>query len=243
MEVVVAPEDDLDIRKVTLKNVGEIDKTLEITSYMEVILTTFDADTAHPGFSNLFIETEYDKEYKVLIGKRKPRTKNDKVSYIFHKLIGSDLFDVSYETARLNFIGRNKDLDCPSVFESNKSLSNTLGTVLDPILSIRTNISLLKDVKKQVYFITGVASSKEDVIKLVKEYSEVSRLESSFNMYNKSMQIELKSFNISSEQANIYQALASYMLFLNYNMKSYEKYIKIQINFKKIYGLMEYLEI
>lgn len=246
MEVVVAPEDDLDIRKVTLKNVGEIDKTLEITSYMEVVLTTFDADTAHPGFSNLFIETEYDKEHKVLIGKRKPRTKNDKVSYIFHKLIGSDLFDVSYETARLNFIGRNKDLDCPSVFESNKSLSNTLGTVLDPILSIRTNISLLKDVKKQVYFITGVASSKEDVIKLVKEYSEVSRLESSFNMYNKSMQIELKSFNISSEQANIYQVLASYMLFLNYNMKSYEKYIKNINKFQKdlwAYGISGDLKI
>lgn len=226
MEVIVSPEDDLDIRKITLKNISDTDKTLEITSYMEIILTTFDADAAHPGFSNLFIETEYDEVHKVLIGKRRSRVKNGKVPYIFHKLIQGDLLETSYETSRLNFIGRNRDLDFPKALEDNDSLKNTLGIVLDPIMSVRTHIELEKDGEKTIYFITGIAPSREEAIKLASEYDDVRRLESSFNTYNKSMQIELKYLGISSEQANIYQSLASNILFLNNERKDREEYIK-----------------
>lgn len=246
MEVTVSPEDDLEIRKVTLKNTGDINKELELTSYMEVVLATFDADTAHPGFSNLFIETEYDEKYKVLIGKRKSRVKNGKVSYIFHKIIESESLDITYETARLNFIGRNNDLDSPKALGDNKPLENTLGIVLDPIMSMRTKVNLEKRDRKDIYFITGIASSKEDAIRLAKEYSEVSRLESSFSMYNKSMQIELKFLGITSEQANIYQKFASHILFLSNDRKDREEYIKNINKFQKdlwAYGISGDLKI
>ena len=246
MEVIVSPEDNLDIRKITLKNVGDTDKTLEITSYMEIILTTFEADAAHPGFSNLFIETEYDETHKVLIGKRRSRVKNGKVPYIFHKLVQGDSSEVSYETSRLNFIGRNRDLDFPKALEDNDYLQNTLGIVLDPIMSMRMHINLEKDREKTVYFITGIASSREEIIKISSEYDEITRLESSFSMYNKSMQIELKYLGISSEQANIYQSLASNILFLNSSRKDREEYIKSISKFQRdlwAYGISGDLKI
>lgn len=226
MEVVVSPEDNLDIRKVTLKNVGNVDRKLELTSYMEIVLTTFEADAAHPTFSNLFIETEYEDKYGVLIGKRRSRIKNGKIPYIFHKLINSENLDISYETARLNFIGRNKDLDAPRALEKNIKLNNTVGIVLDPIMSMRCVVDLPAGCLKQVYFITGITDSKEEALKISDEYSEIIKIENCFTMYNKSTQIELKSLGITSEQANMYQSLASSMLFLSSDRKDREKYIK-----------------
>ena len=41
-------------------NIGDKEEVLEITSYMETTLTSFAGDTAHPSFSNLFIQTEFE---------------------------------------------------------------------------------------------------------------------------------------------------------------------------------------
>lgn len=228
MEIVVSPEDDLDIRKLTLKNNGEKGRSIEITSYMEIILNTFEGDAAHPSFSNLFIETEFDDESETLIGKRRARVKDGEVPYIFHKVVTKESLEgqISYETSRINFIGRNRNLKSPVAMDNDNSLKNTVGIVLDPIMSIRGRVRLETGEEKTIYFITGTTDNREEAINISKEYSSVEKLESSFNMYNKSMQVELRNFGIKSAQGNIYQSLASYILFLNKERKNREKYIK-----------------
>ena len=228
MEVVVSSEDSIDIRKLKLKNVGEKGISIEVTSYMEVTLTTMEADTAHPSFSNLFIQTEFDESTKTVIGKRRARVKDGKVPYIFHKPICDYEFEgvMSYETSRMNFIGRNRDLDKPLALDNNNSLKNTVGTVLDPIISTRVRLNLEPNEEKIIYFITGTASERDEVIKLSREYSNIKKLENEFNTYSRFMQVELKNLAITSAQANIYQSLASYILFLNNERKDREFYIR-----------------
>ena len=228
MEVVVSPEDNIDIRKITLKNISDKEAVLEITSYMEITLASFESDSAHPSFSNLFIETEYDDETSTLLGKRRSRTPGGKVPFIFHKSItSSDLENsLSYETSRVNFIGRNRNLQYPKALDNDGLLENTCGIVLDPIMSIRNRIRLEQNEEKVIYFITGIADSKEESIKIANDYSNINKLEASFDMYNKSMQIQLRNLGIKSKQANIYQSLASYILFLNDGRENREEYIK-----------------
>lgn len=117
---------------------------------MEVTLTTFSADAVHPTFSNLFVQTEYDNNENVLIGSRRGRVKGAKVPYIFHKVIVNGELEgsISYETSRINFIGRNRELKFPLAMDNDKSLDNTVGTVLDPIMSIRARIRLEGNSKK-----------------------------------------------------------------------------------------------
>lgn len=226
LEIVVSPEDNIEIRKLKIKNTSDKIREVELTSYMEVTLTSLASDTAHPSFSNLFIETEYDDSNKILIGKRRARVKNGKVPYIFHKLISEEDTDISYETSRLNFIGRNRSLKEPEALDNDNSLKNNTGIVLDPILSLRSRVSLKGNEEKVVYFITGIALSKEEVLELSSKYSLDLKLESTFNIYNKSMQLELKSLAITSKMANIYQRLASYILFLNDGRRDREKFIE-----------------
>ena len=49
LEVVVSPEDDAEIRRVTIKNTGFSTRDIEVTSYAEIVLATPAADQAHPA--------------------------------------------------------------------------------------------------------------------------------------------------------------------------------------------------
>ena len=119
-------------------------RSIEVTSYGEITLTTFSADIVHPAFSNLFVQTEYDEEENLLIGSRRSRVKGGKVPYIFHKVVvnGASEGDITYETSRINFIGRNRELKHPRAMDNDRTLENTVGTVLDPIMSLRVRVRL-----------------------------------------------------------------------------------------------------
>ena len=101
---------DADLDKINLaKKLSDEEKNLELTSYLEVTLRTFEGDVVHPAFSNLFISTDYNEELKALIGNRRKRSENEKTHYIIHTIEAEeDIDELTYETSRLNFIGRNK---------------------------------------------------------------------------------------------------------------------------------------
>jgi cyclic beta-1,2-glucan synthetase len=227
-EITLACEDNLEIRKLTLKNTGDKSRCLEVTSYLEVTLQSFEGDAVHPSFSNLFISTEYDEETKSLIGNRRPRAKGAVTPYIFHTVATNYELDgdLTYETSRLNFIGRNRSLKSPEVMDNDTPLQNTVGIVLDPIMSIRSAVTLKAGEEKEIYYLTGVGESKEEVIDIIKKYKDIPRIEKAYEAYNYANQLEIKHMGIRSAQANIYQSLASYILYLHSGRKNREYYIK-----------------
>ena len=228
MEVVVSPEDDIEIRKITLKNFGEKGRSLEITSYMEVTLQSFEGDAVHPSFSNLFISTEYVPEKGCLLGSRRPRARGGTVPFILHKIVTEGELEgiITYETSRVNFIGRGRELKNPRALDNDAALLNTVGTVLDPIMSMRSTVRLEAGEEKYIYFITGTANSREDALIIAEKYEEITKLEKTYNAYNRAVQLELKSLGVKASQANMYQSLASYILFLHSGRSDRENYIK-----------------
>jgi len=104
------------------------------------MLDEYKSGISHPVFNKLFIETSY--EDGVLIAERRKRSIRDVEKYAFHFGFSEDLelkVD-SYETGRQNFIGRIKHIQNPAAL--NSPLTNTVGTVLDPIFSLRYKIRL-----------------------------------------------------------------------------------------------------
>ena len=61
-EISVSPEDDVELRRITLTNRSPVMRQFEVTSYAEVVLARPDADLAHPAFSNLFVQTEFARK-------------------------------------------------------------------------------------------------------------------------------------------------------------------------------------
>ncbi len=72
-EISVSPEDDVEIRRVTLTNLSDDTREIEVTSYAEVVMAPLNADLAHRAFSNLFVQTEILPGHGAILCKRRPR--------------------------------------------------------------------------------------------------------------------------------------------------------------------------
>ncbi len=57
--VTVSAEDDAELRRLTVTNWSARTRELDFTSYLELALAPHGADTAHPAFAKMFIETEH----------------------------------------------------------------------------------------------------------------------------------------------------------------------------------------
>jgi cyclic beta-1,2-glucan synthetase len=59
LEVQVSPEDDAEVRLLSLTNGSLREREIEVTSYAELVLGSQAADLAHPAFSKMFVRTEF----------------------------------------------------------------------------------------------------------------------------------------------------------------------------------------
>ena len=85
-EVSVSPEDDVEIRRVTLTNLSDDTRDIEVTSYAEVVMAPQNADLAHRAFSNLFVQTEILPDHRAILCRRRPRTPDEETPWMFHML-------------------------------------------------------------------------------------------------------------------------------------------------------------
>ena len=84
LEIVVSPEDDAELRRLTVTNLENRDREIDVTSYAEVVLAPQGADEAHPAFSNLFVETEFVPELGTLLATRRPRSADEPQVWLAH---------------------------------------------------------------------------------------------------------------------------------------------------------------
>src|SRR3546814_10269758 len=63
-EIVVSPEDDIELRRTRITNRSRVRRTLDVTSYAEIVLATAASDNAHPAFGNLFVQTEIPEDQR-----------------------------------------------------------------------------------------------------------------------------------------------------------------------------------
>ena len=87
-EVSVSPEDDVEIRRVTLTNLSDETRDIEVTSYAEIVMAPQNADLAHRAFSNLFVQTEILPTHRAILCRRRPRTLDEETPWMFHMLAG-----------------------------------------------------------------------------------------------------------------------------------------------------------
>jgi cyclic beta-1,2-glucan synthetase len=66
------PEDDAEIRRLSITNDGPREREIEITSYAEIVLAPNPSDIAHPAFS--ILKTEYLPQERALLAMRRPRS-------------------------------------------------------------------------------------------------------------------------------------------------------------------------
>ena len=116
MEVLVSGESDGEVRRVSLSNRGRRTREIELTSYAELVLTTAAADTAHPAFAKMFVQTSYLAEFGALIATRRPRSSQEPPVWAAHFAVveGELVAEPEYESDRARFLGRNRSIAAPA---------------------------------------------------------------------------------------------------------------------------------
>ena len=209
-EIVVCKSHHAEIRKISFKNESNEDKTLELTTYTEPILSENMDDVSHKVFNNMFIHTEYDEKTNTLIAKRKNRGDSNVNNYMFTRLIIQDPLDkYSYETERETFIGRNKNLSYANALKS--QLTNYSGDNLDPILSLRNRVTIPANEKVVVYLVAGFGKSPEQIKDIVKYYDNKNVLDREFKISTLMNVIDTKNLNITGENMRTYNIMLNFL--------------------------------
>ncbi|HEY3396098.1 MAG TPA: glucoamylase family protein [Armatimonadota bacterium] len=215
LEVVVSPEHNAEVRRISLTNRGRGTRRLDLISYLEVVLGSAAADLEHPAFSNLFVETEFIEDRDALLCTRRPRTPEEQPPYLVHVVAceSKSPTPLTYETDRQRFLGRGRTTANPVALERRHPLSNTAGAVLDPILSLGTRVVLAPGESVQVAFTTAYAQTREEALDLISLYHTVIAVERAFVQAWTHSQVELRHLGITVHQAHLLQRLASRMCY------------------------------
>ena len=215
-EVSVSPEDDVEIRRVTLTNLSRRPRVIEITSYAEVVLAPLNADLAHRAFSNLFVSTEVLADRQAIVCTRRRKNPHEAAPWMFHLLIvpGVSTSDTSFETDRARFLGRGRGPDDPAAMDPTcTSLSGTSGTVLDPIVAIRRTVGVAPDESVAVQIVTGVCATREEALALIGKYRDHHFVERAFDMAFARSQSVLRQLLATDTDAQAYERLAASVVY------------------------------
>src|ERR1700728_106336 len=174
MEIIVSPEDDAEVRRLSLTNEGRGVREIELTTYAEVVLSPPAADSAHPAFSKLFVQTEFIEEGGALLATRRGREATDQQLWIAHvsALEGEAIGGLQYETDRARFLGRGHDLRNAVSIVDARPLSGTTDTVLDAVLALRRRVRIAPRESAHVAFWTGIGASREQAVALVDQHRD-----------------------------------------------------------------------
>ena len=215
MEISVSPEDDVELRRITLNNRSTVARVIELTSYAEVVMTPPAADEAHPAFSNLFVQTEHVPDSSALLCARRPRNEGETPPWLLHLMACEDgqVGDVSYETDRSAFIGRGGDLASPAAMRKTGPLSNTVGSVLDPIVSVRRTVRVEPHGTAIINLVIGVAANRELALAHVTKYQSLHMAARAFDLAWTHNQVTLRQLNITESEAQLYGRLVGPLIY------------------------------
>ncbi len=209
LEVTVSPEDDAELRRLRITNRSVRKRQLEFTSYLELAMAPHGADTAHPAFAKMFIETEYP-ESGVLIAHRRPRSADESPLWAAHILVGAP-DELQYETDRSQFLGRGNNAESPAALT--RELSGTVGAVIDPVFSLRCRISLDPRDRKEITFVTLAAATREALLELIHRYQRAGSIARAYDMAWARAQLEFRFLRIGPDAAHRFQELVSQLLY------------------------------
>ncbi|WP_213997709.1 glucoamylase family protein [Arsukibacterium sp.] len=215
LTVVVSSEHNGEVRCVTLCNHSQREQQLELTSYAELVLGNAASDTAHPAFSKLFVQTEFVSEYGAIIATRRLRTPAETPLWLAHFVVveGHSSAALQYETDRATFFGAGSSLQQARAMQQHQVLSNSSGTVLDPILCLRPTVTLAAGKQLKVAFWTLLASSREELVQLIEQHNEYSAFERAATLAWTLAQVQLRYLAITVAEASLFQRLTGPLLY------------------------------
>ncbi len=221
-EIVVSPEDDIEVRRVHITNRSRSPRPIDVTSYAEVVLAPAAADALHPAFSNLFVQTEIIRERQAILCTRRTRSIEEQAPWMFHLMSvhGANAPEISFETDRMRFIGRGGSVAAPLAMTDPGALSDTEGPVLDPIAAIRHRITIDAGATVTIDMVSGTGETRDAVLHLVEKYQDHRLADRVFELTWTHSQVVLRQLNAAEADSQLYARLAGSVIYANASLRA-----------------------
>jgi cyclic beta-1,2-glucan synthetase len=221
LDVLVSPEDDAEVRRLSIANTGYWARDIEVTSYAELVLAPAAADTAHPTFSKLFVQTEYLPKVGAILATRRRRSPAEPEIWAAHLAVveGEAFGEPDIETDRARFLGRGGNVRAPIAVMDGRPLSNTAGTVLDAVFALRRRVRVPPGRTVRVAFWTVVASSRSHALDLIDKHHDATAFDRAATLAWTRAQVQLSYLGVDAEEAGLFQRLAGHVLYADPSLR------------------------
>jgi len=213
--VLVSPEDDAELRTVTLHNTGRAEQILELVSCFEAVLADPRADETHPAFSNMFVQTRWEPHWRALMLTRKPRLHGDPQMAVSHFLAATDadLLSVDCIADRRVFAGRNQPAHQPALLAQPKGAGGHPINGLDPVASLRVKLRLAPGAMARLTFATAAAETADQLAAHIDKYRHPMNVERATRMAATLAQVRLRDLALTPEQTLALQDLTTALMY------------------------------
>jgi cyclic beta-1,2-glucan synthetase len=220
--ICVSPEDDIELRRITLTNYTNKPRTIELTTYSEVVIAPQDADEAHPAFSNLFVQTRFNAAASSIFCTRRPRSQDENPPHLLHLMVAdhNQANDISCETDRSRFVGRGHGLSNPLAMQQTGALSNSEGSVLDPVVALRRTVVIPPGKKVNVFIALGMSDSQAGATALSDKYQNSRMADRAFELAWTHSHVALYQLNTTESQAQVFSKMASSLVYMNSHLRA-----------------------
>ncbi len=220
----VSPEDDIEFRRVELRNLTGRTLDIELMSAFEVTLAEPGSDEAHPAFGNLFVRSHWSALQQALLFQRKPRIATDRETHAAHFLAITDpqVISVRLQTDRQKWLGRNHAASQPSgIFDAlpddePQLRENGVGapdvelaTGLDPVCAMSVQLRIAPFAKARLTFATTAAADEGTLRAVIDKYQQHSHVQRSSLMSATLAGIRLRALGIGAEKLSAIQTLTT----------------------------------
>ncbi len=214
----ISPVDNLEIRSLSLTNTTDTLRELKVTSFAEVAMAPNIAFLSHPSFSKLFIESFYSDKLNAIICQRRRRSAKEPKTKLYHFILneeGVPLSEISFETDRMKFIGRDGSIKEPQALHRSfaSSLSNGSGATLDPIVSLQCAFKLPPKKTIKLHFCLGFSENEQQVENLIMKYSDIPTIKKIPHMAWTHSKSFCEQSGISDEESFLFNKLSNYVVF------------------------------
>jgi cyclic beta-1,2-glucan synthetase len=221
VDVTIAAADDVEVRQITLHNETDRSRRLVVASASEPALLPVEAVTG--AFSRLFVESEYVPELDGLVFTRRHRALNEERAALVHRLVveGSRVTPAGFETDRAAFFGRSRDPRVPESMSLDPVvLHGSVGTVLDPVMSLRAHVELAPQESVTLAFVTAVDRSRSAALELARRYGSMHAVRWAFRDAEQESLRRLKRARLNANLLPAIQHLLSALVFAEPSLRA-----------------------
>lgn len=206
----IAPDIEVGIREIKLKNKGNEKLNIEIITCAKPIMQSETAYEQHPAFNNMFLRFKEIDNGKIIIS-RKTRDLNEHTPFLATTLFSEDGSKPQYEIDKEKLMKRGETFK-ESFSKNYVPFNSNVDVVINPIIAMKIRIEIEPNETKKVYLISSSSYDEDKAKEGLEEYINAEKLTRVFELSRVQTEAEARYMELGNEEIPAYQKMLKFIL-------------------------------